>query len=111
MGITYHVLELAEELAPSTDVAITVIPVDGAEVRLVEFEGNAAFSKDSLVSLVWDYGPSEVIMKSTKGSIDSKLYKILGTGDGIKKVGLILQNADPVNTLILSGSAMLRLKT
>ena len=111
MGTTHHVLEIAQEVAPSTDVAVTVIPVDGAEIRLVDFEGNAAFSKDALVALVWDYGGTETIMRSTKGSIVSGKQKIIATGDGVKKVGLVLQNADPVNAIIMDASVTLRLKT
>ena len=108
MGIEIITLKVSEEITASSDVADTYTPASGKTVYLLEFFGDAAFSQNSVVDVLWDYGGgSEEIIWSTKGSIrDKGLKELIGVGDGVKKVALSCSNGETGN-IIMFGKALL----
>ena len=97
-------LQLAKLVAPSTDVAVTIVPDDGAEVYLDSFDGAATGNERATSYIAWDYGtPSEEIV--AVATIKNK--KLIGTGDGVKKVALILSNLEPVDSVAISAEAII----
>jgi hypothetical protein len=105
MAITEVELKVSEEVAAGTDVCDTYTPANGVEVWLTFFHGEAAFTSNSSVMVLWDYGGAgETVIWSTNGS-DRNNYQIELTGaDGIKKVALCCSNAE-TGPLVLSGIA------
>ena len=108
MSVDIIELIVSEEVSASTDVVDTYIPADGVEVWIEEFHGNAAFTQNSAVMILWDYDTAnEVILWSTKG-VDKTHHKIEVTGaDGVKKLALCCSNGD-AGALILSGYAKVK---
>lgn len=67
-------------------------PPEGATWELVQFAGCAAYSGLTTVKLVWDHGgESEEILAAAHGDITFAMVRQL-TGDGQKKLALILEN-------------------
>jgi hypothetical protein len=104
-------LKVSEEIAASTDVCDTYTPANGAEVWIEEFRGNAAFTTNSAVMIVWDYNTvNEEIVWSTKGAeFFQHQLKITGA-DGTKKLALCCSNGE-AGALVLSGFVSIRVIT
>lgn len=105
MGVTKVTLKVSEEIDAETDVADTYIPPNGAEVWVTSFVGSAAFTTNSVVMLLWDYGEvGEVILWSTKGSerMDTPI-EVVGA-DNSKKLAVCCSNGES-GALVLSGCA------
>jgi hypothetical protein len=72
-----------------------VIP-DGDTWELDFFRGNAGYDANTSVAVVWDYeGGSPTIVVNTHGELEQSLDGISFTGDGVKKLGLVLINNLP----------------
>ena len=105
MSDTFKTLKVSEELATSTAVADVATPGNGKNVRVTQFKGDAAFSKNSVVKIVWQYDHAtlpEIIIWSTKGSVLLKMDDVITDADGVKKLALVCDNGE-TGDLILSG--------
>ncbi len=96
---------LAQEVA-ATDEAIsdTVIP-DGETWEITRFAGSAAYLDDTIVCLVWDRGGGgEEIITCTHGdqNLAYNEESVQRTGDGVKKLAIVLTNDTGV-ARIMSG--------
>jgi hypothetical protein len=111
MSVTIVELKISEEIAASTDVTDTYTPPNGAEVWVELFHGNAAYTTNSAVMLLWDYNAAgEEVVWSTKGS-DSFNIPIKITGaDGTKKIAVCCSNGDS-GDLVFSGYARIKVIT
>lgn len=111
MALTDVILKVSEEISSGQEVADTYTPPDGAEVWLSEFHGNAAFTTNSAVMLIWDYnGAGETIIWSTKGSSIFDIPTEIQGADGVKKLALVCSNGE-TGDLVLSGCAKVRVHT
>ncbi len=87
-------LKVSEEIASGQSVADTRIVPNGKDIKVVRFKGEGAFTANSVVCLVWDYGGAgEEILWSTKGADDTDLY-IIRQGDGVKKLAVVCDNGE-----------------
>jgi len=105
-------LKVSESISAGTDVVDTYTPANGTTVRLVSFIGEAAFSSNSVVCVLWDYaGGGEEIIWCTKGSSkDLHLDEACGTGDGTKKVAICCKNGE-AGDLIMLGKAQIAVES
>lgn len=104
-------LKLAEQVQSGLEVCETYTPPANAEVTLTLFHGNAAFTPNSSVVVVFDYnGPTEQIIWSTKGTDVLKEHIELPTPDGNQAIALCLRNGE-TGPIVLSGSIELLVKT
>jgi hypothetical protein len=93
------------DVASGTDTTVTFTPAAGEEVILESFNGNAGENLNTTVIVVWDYnGAGETVKWSTHGSVNDAPSIVIGTGDGVKQVGLCLKN-DDTTSRVLSGKA------
>lgn len=99
----YKILEIAEEVNSGTTITEIYTPPANSIIKFTSFSGHAAFSPNSVVKVIWDYGtPNEVILASTKGDvIDEPMYTVTN-GDGVKKIGVSLENGEN-GKLVMSG--------
>jgi hypothetical protein len=100
-------LELAKQVLSADEECDTYIPPLDKDFNVQEFYGEAAYSTNSAVKLVWDLdGANEEILWATKGSGGMPNIDIIRTGDGVKKLALCLDNgeADPI---FMSGHALI----
>ena len=99
-------LNCVGEIASSTEGADEYVPANGATVEIKKFAGTAAFSVNSVVRLVWDYGgAAEEIVWTIKG--EGKMpfdYEVIG--DGTKKLAVVCENAE-AGGIYMSGYALL----
>ncbi len=103
------VLQVSSDVATSTDAYDDYTPQSGDKIHLISFDGEAAFTLNSVVKLVWDYGGSEEIAYATKGSTAGMQFEyFIGTGDGTKKIALVCSNGES-GTIVMSGRAKLRI--
>jgi len=117
MGAQYITLYRSKEVAGSTEEANTYTPPTGAKITVVEFEGDAAFTSNSVVSILWDYNTAnEEPVWTIKGSrITKQKFTTDGagnalTGDGTKKIAICLSNGE-AGSLYMSGYAKLLVET
>jgi hypothetical protein len=81
-----------EKVTGGTEVLVEQTPADGAEWRITKAEGIAPSSSDGWVAVVWDYeGDNEEILFLTYTSSEKQLSRTI-TGDGTKKLTLVLHN-------------------
>lgn len=92
----------AKTVEALTEDAKTTIPGDGKLWDISSFTGNAGFSADTTVKLVWDYDGTPQILCITHGSIIQKSVGEI-TGDGVKKLAIVLVN-DSNTPIDLGGS-------
>lgn len=72
-----------------------IIP-NGDTWELDFFRGNAGYDANTSVAVVWDYeGVSPQIIVNTHGELEQSLDGAAFTGDGVKKLGLVLVNNLP----------------
>jgi hypothetical protein len=98
------VLHLAQTVDAETDDAVTMIPADGATVVLDKFVGSFTANKTATICVIWDYGGTEIVIDLVA---NMNIKQLIGTGDGIKKVGLVLSNFETVDTISMSGTAVI----
>lgn len=114
MAVSIETLLVSEEVSATTDVVDTYTPPSGAEVWLKHFEGNGAFSANSVVCVLWDYGEAgEEIVWSKKGNdkmSDQTQLQITASADGSKKVAVCCSNGEN-GAVIMSGIAVLKVIT
>lgn len=110
MGISYVTLKVSEEITNGTDVADEYTPANGAEVWVENFHANAAFTTNSACLLIWDYGGTEEVVWSTKGTdVMNEPVEITGA-NGTKKLAVVCSNGEAGN-LIMSVMAKIKVKT
>lgn len=97
-------MELAALVPPGVDIPVTIVPDDGAQVFLDSFAGAATRHEKATSYISWDYGtPQETIV--AVANIKNKRF--IGTGDGVKKVALILSNLEAVDSVAISAEAVI----
>ena len=75
------------------------------EIYIRRFFGEAAFSSNSVVKLVWKWDhatEAEVVVWSTKGSGIFTQGFLISDCDGIRKLAIVLENGEDGN-LVMSG--------
>ena len=102
-------LKLAKSVAANTEDADTFTPANGKKVNVIKFLGEAPFTKNVVVKLIWDYGGgSEEILWSIEGASEMlDLDSIIG--DGVKKIAIALDNGE-ASAVIMSGFASLNVE-
>lgn len=91
----------AEVATLTTDTDEWVVPT-GEVWRIRSFQGSAAYVEDTSAQLVWDYGVTDVLIRSTHGDAAFGLdFEI--TGDGAKILAIVLDNQS-ANSQALGGS-------
>jgi len=97
-------LHLAEIVPAASDSAISMIPDDQAEVYLEKLIGNITQNKTATVCIVWDYGSeNEEIIQIQ----DAAFKQFVGTGDGVKKIALVLSNLETSEGVAIGGCAVI----
>ena len=104
MTVESQELMISEELNLGQEIAETVIPGNGKKIYIEEFYGSAAFTSNSVVRIVWDYGGNDEILWSIKGE-GQMPFKINRTGDGSKKFALVCENGE-LGKLFMSAYAV-----
>ena len=105
MSATKIILKVSEEVSATTAVADSSTPANGSTLLVTDFIGQAAFSKNAVVKVVWQYNHAslpEIIIWSTKGSDHMILNEIITDCDGVKKIAVVCDNGD-TGALVLSG--------
>ena len=97
-------LHLAQSVDAASDEATSFVPRDGAIVTMENFKGSFTSNKIGTVCLIWDYdSASEVVIDLSNSA--AKL--LIGTGDGVKKIAVVLSNGEPVDAIAMSGTAVI----
>jgi len=105
------ILKVAELIDSGKEVAETlVIPKDLKSFTILEFTGNAAFSPNSSVMIVWDYGGTESIIWATAGSEITNLEYEIKDYNGVKKLAIICSNGEN-GPVVMSGLIKIRLES
>lgn len=92
---------------------VQVVP-NGKKVQVISFRGEAAFSTNSAVKLVWDFnGAGETTLWSIKGSSEigpdvAEDFPVM-TGDGVKKIAVCLDNNE-AGSVFMSAHAILEIE-
>lgn len=107
-------LYIAKSVTSGNEDSDTYTVPNGKKVTVVSFNGEAAFSPNSAVKIVWDFGGgAEAVLWSIKGSdkIDSRITQDFPTmtGDGTKKIAVALDNGE-AGSVFLSGHATLEVE-
>jgi len=106
-------LLLAKNVTSFNEECVTHVVPSGKKVWIMRFHGEAAFSPNSAVKLVWDMGGAgEEILWSIKGGGDIPLgaaEAIEKTGDGVKKMAVCLDNGES-GSIFMSGFALLEIE-
>ena len=112
MAVPEDKLFVSEEIAGGDVAADFIVPAVGKIVRILEFYGDAAFTQNSVVRLVWDMeGPDETQIWTIKGEgsyplgvvVLSDLFPAL-LSDGVRKLGVCCENGES-GPLFMSGYA------
>jgi len=105
MKVTYREIRISDEVQAGMTVAATAVPASSCtEVCLADFHGESAFTQNSVVKCVWDYGSeNEEILWSTKGSSkETDIFKEVGGPFGSKAIAVVLENGEN-GTIVMSG--------
>jgi hypothetical protein len=78
------------------------VPDNGEELEIRSFTGAAAYLDDTTVKLVWDRDGTPEIIVATHGDVHILMAHKL-TGDGSKKLSLVLEN-DTSSAHVIGGS-------
>lgn len=82
-----------QEVAALTEVTSEMIPANGVSWEIQSFTGNGAYDASVTVKLVWDFGGGgETVLVSTHGDLVDRLRNDQVTGDGVKKLAIVLDN-------------------
>lgn len=101
-------IEAAEIVPPISDQAFSFVPSDGAEVFIDRFEGAFSGGYRGAITCVWDFGGVDEKIVDVS---NSNIKKLIGVGDGVKKVALMFTNNDDVDDLYFSGSLIITEQT
>jgi len=103
----------AAEVTSGQEVADTYVPANNKAIEIILFHGQAAYSANSAVKLVWDFGGAgEEVLWSIKGGGDMPAHHIetfTKIGDGVKKIAVTLDNGEAGN-IFMSGLAHLKVE-
>jgi hypothetical protein len=108
MALEYKELKICKEVEAGQTVAETYTPsASVTEINVCCFVGEAAYSTNSVVKLVWKWNhasEAEVLLWSTKGSAHEDKINILITDcDGVRKLAVVLENGEDGN-LVMTGA-------
>ena len=97
------------EVTASTEDAAEYVVASGKKATVVQFDADAAFSKDSVVRLIWDYGGTDTLIWSIKGGagLPRDYYPVV-VGDGVKTLAVVCENGE-AGSLFLAGRAKIRI--
>ena len=92
--ITFQSLKITGSVTASGGtITDTYTPADGAKIHLRSFIGEAGYTTDTYVCLIWDSGGgAEQTVWITHGSSTYGNNELIATGDGVKIITLIAQN-------------------
>lgn len=78
----------------STEIDEFILPPETKKVVIKKFEGDAAFTTNSAIVLIWDPGGIHRVIWSTKGVQSIELNEVIPKSerDGIRKLSLRLDN-------------------
>lgn len=97
-------LTIAKTVAADTEEAVSITPANGKTVIVKTLMSSVSNGKDAVVCLMWDYGGAgETLIVSAK--MDKA--KVIGTGDGTKKVALVLSNRETTDSVVMSGESLI----
>ena len=102
----------SKDVTNGTESSDDYVPPDGKKFYILEMHGSAAFSKNSVVKLIWDYGGADNVIWSLKGdghTPDSFRGELIATGNGVKKLSLVLDNGETTN-VVMSGLAWIKVE-
>lgn len=92
MVIGGQITYIDDTLGPLEKAEYLVIP-NGEKWELTYWWGSANPSRDTHVAIIWDYdGNDPEILALTHGDIDNRGINIEITGDGVKKLAIVLRN-------------------
>lgn len=104
-------LYISKDVASSTEDSDTYVVPNGKTLEIVHMMGEAAFSPNSAVKLVWDWGGAgETILWTIKGSSEigpdvAEDFPTM-TGDGVKKIAVSLDNNE-AGSVFMSGHVVM----
>lgn len=98
-------IRTSKEVTAGNEDCAHITPASGKKVVVREFFGDAAYSKNSAVKLVWDYGGAgETVLWTIKGSSRAPEKFEINDADGVKKLGVCLDNGE-IGNVFMSGFA------
>lgn len=100
---TLTVIEEAEVVTFGQEQAYTMIPDDGAEVVIEMFRGSFSGGEKAAICCVWDYGEAGETIVDV---VNSGIKKLVATGDGVKKLGLLFTNNEAVNSVAFAATVV-----
>ena len=96
---TFFELKVSEEISASTAVSDTYTPPDGEVVNIFFFQGEGAYSQNSVCKLEFDTD----VLWSIKGG-GNMPFEIDVTGDGTKKLKVTCDNGES-GSIVMSSYA------
>ncbi len=104
-------LYISKDVATGTEDCDTYVVPSGKTLEIVHMKGEAAFSPNSAVKLVWDWsGAGETVLWSIKGSSEIGADVTEGfpamVGDGVKKIAVCLDNNE-AGSVFMSGHVVM----
>lgn len=97
-------MHVAESVDADTELSSHIIPDDGTKVILKRFESNLPPLKDTNVCVIWDYGGSGETIIATQNILSGV---VVGTGDGIKKLALLLSNNELGESVVIGADCLI----
>lgn len=91
-------IRLSEAVPSATQVYKEYVPPAGSTIYLMDILAEAAFTINSEIRIVWDFGGVEEILWTMRGSSQFN-YRITidsSKTDGIKKVALVADNGENI---------------
>jgi len=111
MAVEHKLLIICSEVAAGTTDAETYTPSSSVtSLEITSFVGEAAFSPNSVVKLVWKWDhatETEVLIWSTKGSSQKDLSYEITDCDGVRKLAVVLENGED-GSIVMSGECEFR---
>lgn len=102
-----HEMTISEEVSSGSEECVSYTPPSGNDVHIYLFAGEAAYTKNAAVKLVWDYGGGgETVIWTIKGSGSMPFTHVIPSADidGVKKLAICLDNGES-GALFMSGHA------
>ena len=112
MSVQTVILKISEEVTNGQEVCATYIPPAGAKkIILGLFNGDAAFTENSVIRVTWDHGEAgETTKWSTKGNEEINLGEEITGYDGTKKIGLCCGNGE-ANPIYMAAKLKIKVYT
>lgn len=98
---------ISKEVDSETEECIVHTPANGVSVTVLNFDGEAAYTTNAAVKLVWKYDhatEAEEILWSIKGSGHAPTRFDITDADGVRKLAVCLDNGE-TGSIFMSGFA------